>query len=93
MIRRLLLASQLGGGRIKNIGRITAVSFMVDVKWTYPVASRITIATNYGDIITLSGDTDSVEGVLLGPGMTFDNMEIISIDPSQDDTYIYEVVM
>lgn len=76
-----------------NHGTITLKPTKAVITWEYPIASNLDIyySTAMGNTnhLTLQGQTTT--SIALGPGETL--ISINSIDPPEDDTYIYEIIL
>lgn len=94
--RALLAASQTGGGGGKIVNTIT-----IKVTWddilemgnlyitaSYPVASDILISDGFNYNYLLVGETSRNSSLIYPP-----NNNQWSISPSNDDTYIYQIII
>ena len=77
-----------------NHGTITGTALKTKITWEYPLASNFIIYystqmnTNNQQAAWKGNSTTSIA---LGPGETV--ISIDSIDPPEDDTYIYEIIL
>ena len=88
-----LSSSSGGGDKIVNHGTITLNSAKSKITWEYPLASFlvITLSTNSGNLLVYAASGSSTNSIALGPGETI--ISVASIDPQEDENYIYEVVI
>jgi hypothetical protein len=83
------------GGKIINIGRIKPAKMQTTyINWDFPVASNVSVIfhTEMSAHETTTGTgTNKSEGLMLGPGES--ELIVDYIEPIEDDTYIYEVIV
>ena len=81
----------------KIVNHGTIITRQGEITWEYPVVSEvnITCTINYfGDYTNLVLHTSlgsTIGRLSLGPGETF--ISVDSIDPQEDDMYIYEIIL
>ena len=81
----------------KIVNHGTIITWNGEITWEYPVASEvnITCTVNYfGDYTNLVLHTSlgsTIGNLAIGPGETF--ISVDSIDPQEDDMYIYEIIL
>jgi hypothetical protein len=94
--RALLAASQTGGGDKKIVNTITMKVTWDDILYlgtlyvtaSYPVASNIYISDGNNEDTLLVGETSRNFDLIYPP-----NNNQWSISPSNDDTYIYQIII
>lgn len=79
--------------KIVNHGTVTLKRTRAVITWEYPIASNLDIyySTTIGNTRHLTLQGQSTTSIALGPGETL--ISIDSIDPPEDDTYIYEIIL
>ena len=81
----------------KIVNHGTIITRYGEITWEYPVASEVNITCTvnaFGNNTNLMLHTSlgaTIGNLALGPGETF--ISVDSIDPQEDDTYIYEIVL
>ena len=76
-----------------NHGILTITTRKAIITWEYPLASSFIIyySTQMGSNQQAAWKGQSTTGITLGPGETFISVDLI--DPQEDDTYIYEIIL
>ena len=76
-----------------NHGILTITTRKTIITWEYPLASSFIIyySTQMGSNQQATWKGQSTTGITLGPGETFISVDLI--DPQEDDTYIYEIIL
>ena len=77
-----------------NHGIITYTARKAIITWEYPIASNFDIyySTQMVSTHQAAFKGQSTTGITLGPGET-SVISINSIDPPEDDTYVYEIIL